>query len=265
MWIDANGVKTYANTGGQPFNAELPTLVFLHGAAMDHTVWSQQSRYFAHHGYGVLALDMPGCGRSEGPPLTTIEALAEWLAACLSTVGAGPARLVGHSQGALVSLELAAARPELVAAVVLAGAAVPMPVNDGFLGLAEANDHQAIEMMTDWAFGRPSHIGGNIVPGSWMIGSTIRLVERAAPGVLHAGLASCNDYQAGMDAAAKVKCPVLLLLAEFDLMTPARAARPLAEALAASRTEILPGVGHLMMMEAPDATLAAIEGFLSQA
>jgi pimeloyl-ACP methyl ester carboxylesterase len=66
MDLDINGQKAYAYTGGKAFDATLPTVVFIHGAQNDHSVWGLQSRWFAHHGFGVLAVDLPGHGRSEG-------------------------------------------------------------------------------------------------------------------------------------------------------------------------------------------------------
>ena len=64
--------RLYAYTGGKAFDPALPTIVFLHGGQHDHSVWILQSRYLAHHGYSVLALDLPGHMRSAGPALTTI-------------------------------------------------------------------------------------------------------------------------------------------------------------------------------------------------
>ncbi|MFX7874653.1 alpha/beta fold hydrolase, partial [Acinetobacter baumannii] len=77
------GQPVFAATGGRPFTAAGPVVVFLHGAAMDHSCWSTQTRYFAHHGFGVLAPDLPGHGRSGGQPLGSVEALADWVLALL--------------------------------------------------------------------------------------------------------------------------------------------------------------------------------------
>ena len=55
-----NAKQTYAYTGGRPFDPALPAVVFIHGAEHDHCVWALQSRYLAHHGRGVLAVDLPG-------------------------------------------------------------------------------------------------------------------------------------------------------------------------------------------------------------
>ena len=49
-----------------------PDVVLVHGAGMDRTVWTLQARYLAHHGRNVLALDLPGHGRSGGAPLASI-------------------------------------------------------------------------------------------------------------------------------------------------------------------------------------------------
>src|SRR5437868_8841070 len=99
------------------FDAALPTIVFIHGAQNDHSVWALQTRYFAHHGFGVLAVDLPGHGRSKGAPLTSVEAMADWLLALLDTAGAGQAMLVGHSMGSLIALEAAHRAPQRVSRI----------------------------------------------------------------------------------------------------------------------------------------------------
>src|SRR3954471_19174796 len=114
MEIVVNGAKVFAGTGGRPFNPKLPLALFLHGAGMDHTVWALLARWFAHHGCGVLAPDLPGHGRSDGAPLTSIAAMAQWAVALLDAAGAGTVRVVGHSMGTLIAVELAARIPERV-------------------------------------------------------------------------------------------------------------------------------------------------------
>ena len=63
MRLTIEGRDAYAYTGSRTFDPALPTMAFVHGAAHDHGVWSLQSRYFAHHGWNVLAFDRPGHGR----------------------------------------------------------------------------------------------------------------------------------------------------------------------------------------------------------
>jgi pimeloyl-ACP methyl ester carboxylesterase len=134
-----------------------------------------------------------------------------------------------------------------------------MPVHPEMLEGAVRGAHKTIDLMVTWGIGRPAQIGGNEAPGLWLTGSAARLLERADPRSLASDLAACNDYQGAEAAAAKVACPVLLLLGGEDRMTPAATAAPFAAAFAAGRTTILPGTGHLMMVEDPAATLAALK------
>jgi pimeloyl-ACP methyl ester carboxylesterase len=70
--LEVQGREAYAYTGGKPFDAALPTLVLIHGAVNDHSVWTLLARWFAHHGWGVLAPDLPGHMRSAGPALASV-------------------------------------------------------------------------------------------------------------------------------------------------------------------------------------------------
>jgi len=142
------GYPAFAYTGGRPFDAKLPTIVFVHGAAFDHSVWQWQSRYFAHHGFGVLAVDLPGHGRSPGAARASVADYAEWLVALLDAGGIARTHLVGHSMGSLVTLEAALRHPQRVLKLALVGAAAPMPVGDAFMAAARADSPVVIEMET---------------------------------------------------------------------------------------------------------------------
>jgi pimeloyl-ACP methyl ester carboxylesterase len=83
MQLTVKGTDTFVATGGREFDASLPAVLFLHGAGFDHTTWALHSRWFAHHGYGVLAPDLPGHGRSSGAALPTIADMADWTAALI--------------------------------------------------------------------------------------------------------------------------------------------------------------------------------------
>ena len=158
----------------------------MHGAAQDHGVWALQSRYFAHHGRNVVAVDLPGHGRSEGKPLPSVAAIADWIVALLDALHVERATLVGHSMGALAVLEAAGRRPERVAKLALLGPAAPMPVSDVLLEAAKRDDHVAFELINGWSFSPGDQLGGNRLPGVWMTGNAMRLMERSRPGVLYA-------------------------------------------------------------------------------
>jgi pimeloyl-ACP methyl ester carboxylesterase len=262
MHLDVNRIQAYAYTGGKRFDPALPVVVFIHGAQHDHSVWILQSRYLAHHGFAVLAVDLPGHGRSDGPALTSVEAMADWLIALLAAAGVGSATLVGHSMGSLVAIEAAARAPERVAKIVLVGTAVPMRVGDELLTATRDDEPAAIDMINIWSHAGYAQKPSNPGPGFWVVGQNKRLMERMPPGVLHADFAACNAYANGLNAAAALECPVLFMLGRRVAMTPIKAAAALRQAIPAARAVEVGGSGHALMSEAPDEVLDALRTFV---
>ena len=258
MKISVNGHQAYAFTGSREIDLDKPTVMFVHGASLDHTVWTLPARHFARHGWNVLAIDLPGHGMSGGQPLTKIPLYADWLCALLDAVGIEQTALVGHSMGSLVTLDCAARYPDRTRALVLVGTAVPMPVTDHLLNAAFENDHDAIDMLTAWGHSPAAHFGGNETPGMWMIGGLMRLFERAKPGTLYNDLNACNDYTNGIETAERISCPTMFILGEHDMLTPKRSALELAKHISNSKTVVLPKTGHTIMSERPDALLDAL-------
>lgn len=259
MQLDVNGIDTFVATGGREFDASMPAIVLLHGAGFDHSTWALHTRWFAHHGFAVLAPDMPGHGRSAGPPLPTIAEMADWTADLIDAAGAAKARLVGHSMGSLIALETAARHPAKVSALSLIGTTATMAVGPDLLKAAEANDRAAIDMMSIWGLGFAAGLGGSLAPGLWMHAGAQRVLEQCRPGVLFNDLSACNTYQNALHAAAQVTVPATVILGERDMMTPAKAGKALAAALPNSKTIIMRGAGHMMMVERPDELLAALQ------
>ena len=262
MHLVVGGIKIFAGTGGRKFDPALPSIVFLHGAGLDHTVWALLARWFAHHGCSVIAPDLPGHGRSDGEPLDNIAEMADFAADLLASAGARNAVIIGHSMGSLITLETAARHPEKVAALGLIATASAMPVSPELLEAAETNDPTAIDMMSVWGYGFAAAMGGSLAPGTWMLGAGRRLLERARPGVLYKDLVACNAYCDALASAARVKVPATLVLGARDLMTPAKAGRELAAALSDAHVVTLAGAGHMLMSERPDEVLAALRGLV---
>jgi len=262
MDVQVRGRAIYAHTGGRDFDAAQPTVVLIHGAGMDHTIWYLQTRYFAHHGRNVFAVDLPGHGRSEGPLLESVGAVADWVVDSLDALGVDKAALAGHSLGALIALDCAARHPDRVAALALLGVTPRMPVHPELLEAAQKGEHKAVDLVTAWGYGREAHLGGHRAPGVWMTQTGMRILERAPKGALGTDMAAANAYQDGMDAAAKVACPVRIVGGESDRMTPVKAAGKLAGAIDGAELIVLPRTGHMMMIEAPDATLDAMRTVL---
>ena len=168
MQLTVDGGKVYAATGGRPFDRALPATLFLHGAGCDHTVWQLPARWFAWHGSSVLAVDLPGHGRSEGPPLRSIADLGGWVGRLLDAAGIETATLVAHSMGAAAALEASAALGPRIARLALIATAAAIPVNGDLLAAAREEPQRAYQMMTAWAHGNSAKLGGHPVPGLWM-------------------------------------------------------------------------------------------------
>ena len=255
MQLKIDGKLTYIATGNRPQDPEKPTVLFLHGTGQDHTIWVLPTRYFARHDHNVLAVDLPGHGRSGGQPLNTIEEMADWVIGVLDAVGLSTAAIVGHSLGSLVAIAAAARHPERVRSLALVGVTVPMPVSAYLLESAEMDEHKAIEMLNFWGFSKSAQLGGNPTPGNWMLGGGMRLMETARPGVIYTDLHACNEYIEGLEHAANIRCPALLILGERDMLTPVRSAHKVVEALPNAEKVVMPGCGHALLAEQPDPVL----------
>lgn len=263
MKINVNSQETYVYTAGRDIDRSLPSVVFIHGAANDHSVWALQSRYFAYHGWNALAVDLPGHGASNGTPRAAVGAMADWLAALLDELKIERAAVVGHSMGSLAALETAARYPKKISKLVMVGTAVPMAVSDTLLNAAVANEHAAFDMVNIWGHTANAQIGSNPLPGVWMAGDFLRLLEKSKRDVLGNDLKACNDYKDGIASAAKVTCPALLLLGKHDLMTAPRMTKGLTTALKNCRVVTLDRAGHIPMAEEPDGALEALKNFLN--
>ncbi|RYZ12358.1 MAG: alpha/beta hydrolase [Comamonadaceae bacterium] len=264
-----NGHTAYAYTGGKPFDPARPTVVFIHGVLNDHSVWILQSRWFANHGWNVLALDLPGHCRSAGAPPVSVEEGARFVLALLDAAGIERAALVGHSFGSLIALEAAALAPQRVSHLALVGTAYPMTVSPALLEGALADPQRAIDMVNNFSHSMMAPPPSSLGPGTWLHGSSRALMRRVLSSnretnVFHAGFKACNDYAGGEAAMVAVRCPVLFLLGRADQMTPPKATARL-QALAPQQPPRVVTVeaGHALMAEAPDAVLFALRDFLT--
>ena len=265
MIFTFQGKAAYAYTGGRPFDPTLPCVVLVHGALNDHSVFTLLARWFAHHGHGVLAVDLPGHMRSAGPALARIEAMADWLLELMTAADVQQAALAGHSMGSLVVLEAAARAPERATRLVMLGSCVPMPVPQALLDLSLADTATAINRVVGLSIStlaaKPSYPG----PGVWLHGGHRALMHQvlAAQGdarLFHTDFSACNHYAGGLEAASRVRCPAALVLGQADQMTHPRGAKDVAQRLNA-QVHTVPA-GHALMSEAPDAVLAALRAAL---
>lgn len=266
MELLVNGATTYCYSGGKPLDSSRPTVVFVHGVLNDHSVWGLQTRYFAHHGWNVLAPDLPGHCRSAGEPPRSVEEAAAFVLALLDAAGVAKAALVGHSFGSLAAMEAAAHAPQRVTQLALVGTAYPMKVSPALLETSLNDPMKAIELDNVYSHSTLAPPPSALGPGTWVYGSSRALKRRVLASnprvnLFHRGYLACDSYRGGEEAMQKVRCPVLFILGSRDAMTLPRLAQPLQARATSGRTVMVEG-GHQMMTEAPDETLRALKGFL---
>lgn len=256
MIIEVDGLTAHAATGGVELNGGDPVMILIHGAGMDATVWQQQTRFLAHRNLRAVAVDLPGHGRSEGQPLTSIVDMANWIAKFMDAASLSRAHIAGHSMGTFIGLELARHHADKVSSLTLMGTAVGMPVHPELLSASEHELGKAAALMASWGHAKPAHIGLNPNPGLWMLGGARALVETSTPGALTVDFTACANYADAVDAAQAVACPVHVVVGLDDKMTPAKSAAKLTAEMDQDLLTVtkLADTGHMMMLEDPRST-----------
>ena len=262
MYFDVNGKQVFATTGGKPFDNGKPTVIFLSGSALDHTFWGLHSRFFAFRNYAVLAPDFPGHTNSEGPDLTSIESMADWLNDVVETLAADNISVVSHSQGCLTALEYASRYPGKIRSVSFIGSGLATPVNPGLIEAAQNDPRAAIGMMISWGFGAAGHLHQGPIPGNSMVAGGWITMGRNVPAGLATDLKACNAYKNGKAAAAKIHCPQQVILAGKDRMTPRKAGMHLVEHLPSPELTIIENSGHMVPLEVPNECRLLLRNFI---
>ncbi len=267
MEFNVNGHQTFCYTGGKPLDPAKPAIIFIHGALTDHSVWILQTRYLAHHGWNVLAADLPGHNKSAGPPPTSVEAAADFVLALMDAAGLARVALVGHSFGSLIALEAAARAPQRISHLVLVATAFPMKVSTALLDASLNEPLKAIDSVNVFSHSMLAPPPSALGPGTWLYGGSKALMRRVLASNLSVNLfytdfKACDTYTGGEVAMQKVDAPTLFVLGRRDQMTPTKAAQSLIDHAKKGQVVLL-DAGHQMMTEAPDGVLFAIRDFLA--
>ena len=259
-----NGDQIHIATGGRDFDPNGKVLVLLHGSGQNHLTWVLQGRYLAHRGYAVLAPDFPGHGLSDGTPLASIEAQAQWVVDLLDSLNVPAATLIGHSQGVLVALEAARSHAERVESLVLIAGAAAIPVNDYLVDLSDQALGKAIKMMTNWGHGPGAHMHDNTQPGHSFLAYGRQVMAMNNRDALLADLNACNAYDQGNAACASITQPTHCILAAKDKMTPLRAGQKMAAQINGASVDVITNAGHFLPAEYPMEVTSAIRACLER-
>jgi len=262
MYFDVNGKRVFASTGGKEFDSKKPVVVFLPGSALDHTFWGLHSRFFAFRNYAVLVPDLPGHGHSDGPTLTSIEVIGDWLNDVVETLDIDNISVVAHSQGCLNTLEFVSRHPDKIRSVSFIASGLATPVNPALIDAAENRPEEAIAMMIGWGFGSAGHLHQGPIPGNSMVAGGRKVMRRHVPDELATDLKACDAYKNGKEAAARISCPIQVLIAGKDRMAPAKATSELVEHLNDPEVHTFPDSGHMIPQEAPNKCRLLLKTFI---
>ncbi len=231
-----------------------PPVVLIHGAGGTHLHWPPEIRRMP--GNRVLALDLPGHGRSTGRGYQSISAYAQVVLEWLEAVGIYSAVFVGHSMGSAVAINLALDHPMHVTALGLIGGGARLRVAPALLDGASSPTtfHRTVETITSCSFSEKTP--------ARLIELAARRMGETRPSVLHGDFLACDAFDE-MDRISQIRKPTLIVCGNDDRMAPLRYSQFLAKNIAGAALKPIPEAGHMVMLENPQAVAKIMADFLS--
>ncbi len=247
----ANGLYYFLHEATQP---ETPPLLLIHGAGGSHLHWSPEIRRL--NGFKVIAIDLPGHGKSEGIGRQSIPDYVEAVQEFMDEMDLSAAVLAGHSMGSAVALQLALDAPERALGLVMVSGGSRLRVNASILENAAnpATFPLAVKNINEWAF------SANADPRLRELAAA-RMEKETRPTVLHGDFLACNAFNAS-ERLEEIKIPTLIICGTDDKMTPLRHSQALHEEIAGSKLVSVENAGHMIGLEKPHEVAEAIEAFI---
>jgi len=234
----------------------LPPVVFIHGAMSSNLVWLLLARELVKTcpDRAFFLLDLPGHGESMEPPNARIEEYARAVIDFLDHEDIQQAALVGHSMGGAIAQQIAIDVPDRVERAAFLATGARLGVSPQIIeGLASQFD-SATEMMGDFVF------GPNADPA--LVAPSIRLMKQAGAETSIADFTACNAFDS-VGRIDNLDVPAIVVCGEKDLMTSAKKNKRLAETIGCPYVE-LPGIGHMLQLEAPQKVAEILTGFFNR-
>jgi pimeloyl-ACP methyl ester carboxylesterase len=230
------------------------SLVFIHGSGGTSDAWTLQYSKL-HNSFNILAVNLPGHGKSEGVGEQSVDAYVAHLRDIIGAAGLARPLLVGHSLGAAIALAFALHHPDETSGVVAVGGGLAMPVNPDILSGFQTNPELVMDMMCKFSLAKQNR-------AKLYDAARARLAE-ADPRVVHANMLACSRFDITREAK-NIRVPVLAICGSEDKMTPPAASEAIAAAIDGAKLVIVEGAGHMIMMEQPDAFNQALLDFAAE-
>ncbi len=228
-----------------------PAVVAVHGAGGTHQHWGLQLQALGETTH-MIALDLPGHGRSPGPGCRRIADYSQILVAALDALGLEQAVLAGHSMGGAIALWTALTAPERVAGLALIGTGARLRVLPALIEGFVDDPAAAVRLIVARAYSNAA------APELRAAGEAA--FRQTDPAVFHEDLLGCHVFDA-LEQVQAIRCPTLLLCGTEDQLTPPRFSEYLHEQIAGSTLVLVPGAGHMVLIEQPEAVNAALREF----
>ena len=230
-------------------------LILIHGAGGSYLYWPPEIRHRA--GRDILAIDLPGHGESKGGPRDSIEAYAQALLDFMDLLEIDQAVLCGHSMGSAIAQRMSLDSPDRVYGLILVGAGAKLRVHPQLIEDCSQPDTypQAVSQIMAWSFSQHAD--------QRLMRLASERMKEVSPGVLLTDFQACNAFDI-RDEVGEIKQPTLIICGDDDQMTPVKFSEFLADNIHRSRLEVIPGAGHIVMLEKPEVVAVLIDEFLEQ-
>ena len=236
------------------FNKSALTALFIPGSGGDREEWRGQLEGLSNR-FNIIALELPGHGKSDPPGETGVAAYADWVVDFIEGLGLSKVVIIGCSLGSAITQWIALDPKPWLVGIGLVGSGARLRVHPDFLqGMLRFNKDILVSF-ADFALSRePDPAIKSAVRDRFLTGS----VE-----LIHGDLSACDKFDL-MDKVAQIALPTCIVVGEDDRLTPPKYSRFLQSAITGSRLAVIPGAGHLAMMEKPKEFNQVVGDFLEE-
>jgi len=247
--IEATKIACWINSSD--FGAHKQSLIFIHGSGGDHSLWSLQYAKLHKH-YNIVAVDLPGHGRSRGSGESDVGNYCLWVRKLLDALHLKNSILVGHSLGAAITLQFALNYSQEIKGIVPVGGGLKMPINPSLLEFLKTNPAEAIGLMCKFSLAKENR--------PQFFASLKKSLSLANIDVLYSDLSACDKLDL-TSKISKITAPVLVICGTEDKMTPPDFSRQIAGGIGGAKLCLIEGAGHMVMMERPNEFNEALNKF----
>ena len=247
--VESSKIACWVNNSD--FGAHEQSLIFIHGSGGDHSLWSLQYAKL-HKQFNIVAIDLPGHGRSKGSGESDVGNYCLWVRKLLDALRLKNSILVGHSLGAAITLQFALDYPQEIKGIVPVSGGLKMPVNPSLLEFLKTNPAEAIDLMCKFSLAKENR--------PQFFAPLKKSLSQANVDVLYDDLSACNKLNLTHEIG-KIAAPALVICGAEDKMTPPDFSRQIAGGIGGAKLCLIEGAGHMVMMERPKEFNEALNNF----